>query len=145
MPPDIMAISISKFSQMLGIYRSNIFFLLFSLLTYCLPFGTIILWARYYYIDKSLFVASEDLGLNKQSLIFKVVMPLSISPLISVFLFSFLLTFNEYPRIFSHSGKAGITEFITKLVFTEMYDKSMALFELIFARKQFYGQKNYYH
>ena len=92
-PPDVLSISINKISQLLGFNRANLFFLYFGLLMYCLPFSIIILWTRYYFIEKSLLVVSEDLGLNNNSIIFKIILPLSKSALLSVFLFSFLLSF----------------------------------------------------
>ena len=103
-PSDIVSISINKFAQVLGFYRSNSFFLYFGLVTYCLPFTIIILWTRYYYMEKTLFAVSNDLGLNTNSIIFRILIPLSKSAIISAFLFSFLLSFNEYPRTFYLSG-----------------------------------------
>lgn len=104
MPPDIIALSISKSSQIIGFKKSNLFFLCFGLLIYSLPFGIIILWIRYYFIDKFIIIASEDIGLSNVSIIIKILFPLSKNSLISVFLFSFLLTFNEYSRTFYLSG-----------------------------------------
>ena len=111
MPPDVIAISINKISQIMGFNRANIFFLYFGLLIYCLPFSIIILWTRYYFIEKSLLIMSEDLGLNNKSIIFKIILPLSKSALLSVFLFSFLLSFNEYARTYYLSGS---TEFLSE-------------------------------
>jgi len=113
MPPDIVSISINKFAQIIGFKKSNIGFLIFGLLQYCLPFGIIILWTRYYLIDKNLFITSEDLGLNKKSILLKILLPLTKTALISVFLFSFLLTFNEYPRTYYLSGSVEyLSEFL---------------------------------
>lgn len=113
MPPDITAVTINKLAQIIGFYRSNVLFLYFGLLIYCLPFGVIILWTRYYFIEKGILVASEDLGLNNKSIILKIIMPLSKSALISVFLFSFLLSFNEYTRTYYLSGSEEyLSEFL---------------------------------
>lgn len=104
MPPDISSVSINKLCQVIGFNRANLFFLYFGLILYCLPFGIIILWTRYYFIDKQLIAAGEDLGLSNKSIVLKIILPLSKTALVSVFLFSFLLTFNEYPRTFYLSG-----------------------------------------
>lgn len=104
MPPDIISISINKLAQIIGFQRSNLFFLFFSLLLYCLPFSIIILWTRYYFIERNILIVSEDLGMNNRSIILKVLVPLSKTALISSFLFAFLLSFNEYPRTFYLSG-----------------------------------------
>ena len=108
MPPDVVAISINKISQIMGFNRANLIFLYFGLLIYCLPFGIIILWTRYYFIEKDLLVVSEDLGLSNNSIIFKIILPLSKTALLSVFLFSFLLSFNEYARTYYLSGSTEI-------------------------------------
>jgi spermidine/putrescine transport system permease protein len=113
MPPDILSISINKLAQIIGFNKSNLFFLYFSLVQYCLPFGIIILWTRYYFIDEYLIITSQDLGLHKKSIILKILLPLSKTALISVFLFSFLLTFNEYPRTYYLSGSVEfLSEFL---------------------------------
>lgn len=112
-PPDILSVSINKFAQIIGFNRANLFFLYFGLLLYCLPFGIIILWTRYFFIDKGLITTSEDLGLNNKSIVLKIILPLSKTALVSVFLFSFLLTFNEYPRTFYLSGSVEyLSEFL---------------------------------
>jgi spermidine/putrescine transport system permease protein len=104
MPPDIVSLSINKLAHIFGVYKSNIFFLFFSLLLYCLPFSIIILWTRYYFIDKNILIVSKDIGMSNNSIILKVLMPLSNTALISTFMFAFLLSFNEYPRTFYLSG-----------------------------------------
>lgn len=111
MPADVIAISINKMGQLLGLNRSNIFFLIFSLILYCLPFTIIILWIRYYFIDVSLLKAGRDLGLNNTSMIKKIIIPLSKNAIINVFLFSFLLTFNEFTRTYYLSGS---TEYLSE-------------------------------
>lgn len=104
LPPDIFALSLSKVSQYLGMYNSNIFFLIIGLIFYTLPFGVLVFWARFYFIEDSTIVAAKDIGLKKFYIITKVILPLSKSTVISCFLLSFLLSFNEYPRTFYLSG-----------------------------------------
>ena len=79
-PPDIISVSINKMAQNIGFNRSNVLFLYFGLLLYCFPFGIIILWSRYYFIEIGIITVSEDLGLKNSSIILKIILPLS-SPL----------------------------------------------------------------
>lgn len=104
MPPDIIALSISKTAQFLGFYSSNLFFLIIGLTFYCLPFAVLLLWARYYFIEDSLITAARDLGIRKFYIVTKVILPLSSATIISCSMLSFLLAFNEYPRTYYLSG-----------------------------------------
>lgn len=104
LPPDIFALSISKVSQLLGLYNSNLFFLIIGLTFYTLPYGVLIFWSRFYFIEDTTIVVAKDIGLRKFYIITKVLLPLSKATVISCFLFSFLLSFNEYPRTFYLSG-----------------------------------------
>lgn len=113
MPPDISSVTINKLAQLIGFTSSNSLFLYLGLILYCLPFGIILLWTRYYFIEKGIFVASEDLGLSKKSIIFKVIIPISKFALINVLLFTFLLSFNEYTRTYYLSGSMEyLSEFL---------------------------------
>jgi spermidine/putrescine transport system permease protein len=113
LPPDIMALSISRISQLLGINSSNIFFLIIAQTLYCFPLGVLIFWSRYYFIKDSLLIAANDLGMKKSLIILKIILPLSNATIISVFILSFLLVFNEYPRTYYLSGSfMFISEFL---------------------------------
>lgn len=104
LPPDIFALSISQVSQFLGLYNSNLFFLIIGLTFYTLPYGVLIFWSRFYFIEDSIIVAARDIGLRRFYIITSVILPLSKATVISCFLLSFLLAFNEYPRTFYLSG-----------------------------------------
>lgn len=104
LPPDIFAISISKLSQLLRLNNSNLFFLVIGLVFYTLPFGVLLFWSRFYFIDKSIIIAAKDIGLRKFYIITNIILPLSRTNMISCFLLSFLLSFNEYPRTYYLSG-----------------------------------------
>ena len=104
LPPDILAQSISFIAQKLHLYNSNLFFLILCLVLYSLPFGILIFWTRYYFIDDIIIKSSRDLGMNKLTITTKILLPLSSSAAISTFLLCFLLSLNEYPRTFYLSG-----------------------------------------
>ncbi len=104
LPPDILALSISKIPRFLGLYDLNLLFLCFGLLLYCLPFGVLIFWTRFYFIDDIILKSAKDIGFFNSSIIFKIIAPLSSMALVSCFMFSFLLSFNEYPRTYYLSG-----------------------------------------
>lgn len=104
MPPDIIALSISQLSQILGIHRLNIAFLIFALTLYCIPFGILLIWSRYFFLDDTLLISARDLGMKKLSIIFKVIFPIVLPAIAACFLLSFLLAFNEYPRTYYLSG-----------------------------------------
>lgn len=104
LPPDIMALGISKIEQLLGFYSSNLLFLIIGLTMYCLPFGVLILWARFYFIEDSIITAARDLGLRKFYIVIKIILPLSSAAIVSCTMLSFLLAFNEYPRTYYLSG-----------------------------------------
>ena len=65
LPPDIMALSISKFSQILGLYNENLFFLVIALTFYTLPFGVLLFWSRFYFIENSIITAAKDIGVKQ--------------------------------------------------------------------------------
>ncbi len=113
LPPEVMAIAVSKISQAMGIQGANLFFLIWGLILYCLPFGVLIIWVRFFFIGDNLIYSAEDLGLTKLSVVLKVILPLSSSALITSLILSFLLSFNEYPRTYFLSGSYElVSEFL---------------------------------
>lgn len=104
LPPDVIALSISKTAQLLGFYNSNLLFLIIGLTLYTLPFGVLMFWSRFYFIEDATIVAAKDIGVKKFYIITKIILPLSKATVISCMLLSFLLAFNEYPRTFYLSG-----------------------------------------
>ena len=103
-PPDIIALGISKLSQLLNLQGSNLFFTLFALVLYTLPFIILLLWSRYYFINEEIIKSARDLGMKNKYINLKIVLPMSFSALVSVTIFSFILSFNEYPRTYYLSG-----------------------------------------
>jgi len=104
LPSDILSLGINRLSLLLGLYNSNTILLFFGLILYCLPFCVLLFWIRYYFIDKSILIVAKDLGLNRLSIVIKILIPLTSLVLLSSLLFSFLLSFNEYTRSSYLSG-----------------------------------------
>jgi len=103
-PPDIIALGISQFSQFLGLSNTNLFFTVIGLMLYCLPFTILILWSRYYFIDNVIIKSSRDIGMKSIHINLKIVLGLSVTALFSSFLVNFILSINEYPRTYYLSG-----------------------------------------
>lgn len=103
-PPDIIALGISKFSQLLNLYDVNLFFTIIGLMLYTLPFTILLLWSRYYFIDDAIIKSARDIGMNNIQINIKIILAMSITALISSLIFSFILALNEYPRTYYLSG-----------------------------------------
>lgn len=104
LPPDIFALGINKVSQLLGFYSSNFFFFISGLTFYTLPFSILLFWTRFYFIEQTTITAAKDIGIRRFYIVTKIIYPLSKSTATTVFLLSFLLAFNEYPRTYYLSG-----------------------------------------
>jgi spermidine/putrescine transport system permease protein len=103
-PPDIIALGLSKLSQLLQLQNVNLFFTIIGLTLYTLPFIILLLWSRYYFIDDEIIKSARDIGMKNRYINVKIILPMSISALISSFIFSFILSLNEYPRTYYLSG-----------------------------------------
>ncbi len=113
LPPDILALSISKISQFVGISDSNLFFVMIGLTLYTLPFGVLLFWSRFYFIEAATIATAKDIGIRKFYIVTKVILPLSKATMISCLLLTFLLAFNEYPRTYYLSGSyVLVSEFL---------------------------------
>jgi ABC-type spermidine/putrescine transport system permease subunit II len=104
LPPDIISLALTRSANTLGFFEANVLLLVIGLTLYCLPFSVMMLWARYYFIDSMLVLAARDVGMNKLSIITRIIMPLSLITIISCLLVNFLLVFNEFPRTYYLSG-----------------------------------------
>lgn len=104
LPPDIFSLGLNRFAQAIGFRSSNLFFLVLGLVSYALPIGVLLFWARYYFIDPTVIVAAKDIGMKRIPILAKVILPLSSATVTACFLLSFLLAFNEYPRTYYLSG-----------------------------------------
>jgi len=117
LPSDILALSITKISQFVGIYESTTFFLIYGLFLYVLPFNILFLWVRYFFIDNSILLSTNDLGMDSFNRYIKILFPLTKSTIFSCALLSFLLIFNEYSRTFYLSGSK---EFLSEFLFGKL-------------------------
>jgi len=153
LPPDIMALSIIKVSQLLGLYNSNLLFLCIGLTLYTMPIGVLLFWSRFYFIPDSLIISGKDIGMKRFYIVTKIILPLSRNTAISCFLLSFLLAFNEYPRTYYLSGAdVLVSEFLNgklssgadgsiyaggsiTIIITAVSILLMALFQAIFNHK----------
>lgn len=104
LPPDVMALSLCKVSQFLDLYTANLTFLIIGLTLYALPFGVLLFWTRFYFIENALLTSAKDIGIKTPYIIINIIVPLSKTTFISCLILSFLLAFNEYPRTFYLSG-----------------------------------------
>jgi ABC-type spermidine/putrescine transport system permease subunit II len=104
LPADIIALSLNKVFQLLGIYSSNYFILIYGLIYYILPFNVLLFWTGYYFIDSPSLVAAQDIGMKRFYIISRIIWPLSKTTATTCFILSFLLVFNEYPRTYYLSG-----------------------------------------
>jgi putative spermidine/putrescine transport system permease protein len=75
-----------------------------SQLTWTLPFGLLIMFAVFNRFDKSYEEAARDLGATWRQTVFHVVLPIIAPSLISVALFGFTLSYDEFARTLLTSG-----------------------------------------
>jgi ABC-type spermidine/putrescine transport system permease subunit II len=114
LPPDILSLAITKVAGMFGLYNANILLMICGLTLYCLPFSVLILWARYYFIDRSLLIIASDIGVEGKCIISRIILPMSFQALVSCATLNFLLAFNEFPRTYYLSGAyVFISEFFS--------------------------------
>jgi ABC-type spermidine/putrescine transport system permease subunit II len=104
LPPDILSLSISNTFKIIGFNTSNLFLLIFGQIFYIIPFGIIIYWVRFYFIDISIIKSAQDIGMRNLTIALKVLLPLSKQTSVTGIIFGFLLVFNEYPRTYYLSG-----------------------------------------
>ncbi|ARC54981.1 spermidine/putrescine ABC transporter permease [Candidatus Riesia sp. GBBU] len=69
--------------------------LLFSHITFCLPFISIIVYARLKSFDSNILEAAKDLGANEIRILQKIIFPLSFSSMISGWLISFFISIDD--------------------------------------------------
>ncbi|BGI50943.1 MAG: spermidine/putrescine ABC transporter permease PotC [Arsenophonus endosymbiont of Ceratovacuna japonica] len=95
MSPDIiMAISLLLVFMLLD-FSLGFWSLLFSHITFCLPFVVIIIYARLKYFDMKMLEAAKDLGASEITILCKIILPLILPALISSWLLSFTLSIDD--------------------------------------------------
>ncbi|MDR5612283.1 MAG: spermidine/putrescine ABC transporter permease PotC [Arsenophonus sp.] len=95
MSPDIvMAISLLLVFMLLGVFL-GFWSLLFSHITFCLPFVVITVYARLKDFDVKMLEAARDLGASELTILRQIVLPLALPAVISGWLLSFTLSMDD--------------------------------------------------
>ncbi|OON41356.1 spermidine/putrescine ABC transporter permease PotC [Izhakiella australiensis] len=95
MSPDIvMAISLLVLFMLLGI-SLGFWSLLFSHITFCLPFVTITVWSRLKGFDVRMLEAARDLGASEIVILRKIILPLALPAVAAGWLLSFTLSMDD--------------------------------------------------
>lgn len=95
MSPDIvMAISLLVLFMMLGI-SLGFWSLLFSHITFCLPFVVITVYSRLKGFDVRMLEAAKDLGASEMTILRKVILPLAMPAVAAGWLLSFTLSMDD--------------------------------------------------
>lgn len=95
MSPDIvMAISLLVLFMLLGI-SLGFWSLLFSHITFCLPFVVITVYARLKGFDVRMLEAAKDLGASEMTILRKIILPLAMPAVAAGWLLSFTLSMDD--------------------------------------------------
>ncbi|MGV3346547.1 spermidine/putrescine ABC transporter permease PotC [Enterobacteriaceae bacterium LUAb1] len=95
MSPDIvMAISLLVLFMLLGI-SLGFWSLLFSHITFCLPFVVITVWSRLKGFDVRMLEAAKDLGASELTILRKIILPLAMPAVTAGWLLSFTLSMDD--------------------------------------------------
>lgn len=95
MSPDIvMAISLLVLFMILGV-SLGFWSLLFSHITFCLPFVVVTVYARLKDFDVKMLEAARDLGAGEFTILRKIILPLALPAVIAGWLLSFTLSMDD--------------------------------------------------
>lgn len=95
MSPDIvMAISLLVLFMLLGV-SLGFWSLLFSHITFCLPFVVVTVYARLKDFDVKMLEAARDLGAGEFTILRKIILPLAFPALVAGWLLSFTLSMDD--------------------------------------------------
>lgn len=95
MSPDIvMAISLLVLFMLLGI-SLGFWTLLFSHITFCLPFVVITVWSRLKGFDVRMLEAARDLGASERIIMTRIILPLALPAVVAGWLLSFTLSMDD--------------------------------------------------
>ncbi|MXP49492.1 spermidine/putrescine ABC transporter permease PotC [Pantoea sp. Eser] len=95
MSPDIvMAISLLVLFMLLGI-SLGFWSLLFSHITFCLPFVVITVYSRLKGFDVRMLEAAKDLGASETTILRKIILPLAMPAVVAEWLLSFTLSMDD--------------------------------------------------
>ena len=95
MSPDIvMAISLLVLFMILGV-SLGFWSLLFSHITFCLPFVVVTVYARLKDFDVKMLEAARDLGAGEFTILRKIILPLALPAIVAGWLLSFTLSMDD--------------------------------------------------
>lgn len=95
MSPDIvMAISLLVLFMLLGV-QLGFWSLLFSHITFCLPFVVVTVYARLKGFDVRMLEAAKDLGASEMTILRKIILPLAMPAVAAGWLLSFTLSMDD--------------------------------------------------
>lgn len=95
MSPDIvMAISLLVLFMILGV-SLGFWSLLFSHITFCLPFVVVTVYARLKDFDVKMLEAARDLGAGEFTILRKIILPLALPAVVAGWLLSFTLSMDD--------------------------------------------------
>ena len=95
MSPDIvMAISLLVLFMLLGV-QLGFWSLLFSHITFCLPFVVVTVFARLKGFDVRMLEAAKDLGASEMTILRKIILPLAMPAVAAGWLLSFTLSMDD--------------------------------------------------
>jgi ABC-type glycerol-3-phosphate transport system permease component len=94
-PPIMLALSMVRIFAIFGLYNTFIGIML-AHLTITLPYATLLLWPFFTGIPKELDEAAQLDGASKMRTLFSIILPAVLPGIISVGLFSFIMSWNDF-------------------------------------------------
>lgn len=102
-PDIVMGISLLLLFTFVGI-ALGFWTLLLAHITFCIPFVVVTVYSRIVDLDKNIFEAAKDLGASEFTLFWRIVLPLLWPAIISSWLLSFTLSFDDVVISYFVSG-----------------------------------------
>ncbi|AMA65054.1 Inner membrane ABC transporter permease protein YdcV [Candidatus Arsenophonus lipoptenae] len=93
-PDIVIAISLLLNFMLLGI-SLGFWSLLLSHITFCLPFVVITIYAKLKDLDITILEAAQDLGASELMILWQIILPLTLSPIISSWLLSIAISIDD--------------------------------------------------
>lgn len=85
------------------------FSVFFAHLFFTISYSTLIISTRFEYFDNTLIDAAKDLGANPKTIFFKIIIPIIFPGVLSAFLISFILSWDDFIIAFFTNGPGGTT------------------------------------
>lgn len=117
LPGEIFSIATLQLYKNLGGMSSSTAILVYSHVSYTLPYALAIILLGNYQIPTTMLFSGNDLGSSKLNMIYQLIFKNTIKTIISAFLVSFLFSLNEYTRT---SYLSGSTNYFSKYIFGKL-------------------------